>query len=133
MSQYDIGKKIKEFRDLRGLSQEQLVGDAGISRKSLQDIENSDDSNPTVKTLEAVSEVLDVPITSLFDAPRGQFHSPELRDATAILQQMASVDPDHLRAVLAVLFQNLGYMRGRPKLADLVSSVERLITLLPKA
>jgi transcriptional regulator with XRE-family HTH domain len=60
MKKIKIGSNIKKFRELTNLSQEELAKRIGITRNFLSLIENNH-KRPSMKTLEKISEVLDVP------------------------------------------------------------------------
>ena len=62
----DLGSLITKFRKVKGLSQETLAEDAGISLRTLQRIEK-EGSNPHGDTLKKLAEVLDVSIDELLD------------------------------------------------------------------
>jgi len=60
-----IGQVIKRIRNEKGLTQEALARQAGITYTSLVKIENMQVHNPRVKTVHAISEVLKVPMETL--------------------------------------------------------------------
>lgn len=62
----DLGSLITKFRKAKGLSQETLAEDAGISLRTLQRIEK-EGTNPHGDTLKKLAEVLDVSIDELLD------------------------------------------------------------------
>lgn len=64
MAQYSIGKTLKLYRKVRGLSQEQLSLDSKIDRRYISDLEN-DRRNPSVGVLERLSDYMDVSLSSL--------------------------------------------------------------------
>lgn len=71
-----IGETIKQYRKRRGLTQRELAETTGLSRSYLGDIE-SDRYNPSVKTLRAIAETLQIPTEKMFgvdglpgDSPR---------------------------------------------------------------
>jgi len=67
----DVGFKIRELRDERGLSMRALARKSGISANALSMIERGRTS-PSVSTLYKLADALDVPITDLFrDEPEG--------------------------------------------------------------
>ena len=59
----ELGKKIKEARISRKMTQSEVVGDF-ITRNMLSQIENGT-ATPSIKTLEYLSRVLDVPLFQL--------------------------------------------------------------------
>ena len=62
----DLGSRLTEFRKAKGLSQETLAEDAGISLRTLQRIEK-EGTNPHGDTLKRLAEVLDVSMDELLD------------------------------------------------------------------
>ena len=62
----DLGSRLTEFRKAKGLSQETLAEDAGISLRTLQRIEK-EGTNPHGDTLKRLSEALDVSMDELLD------------------------------------------------------------------
>ena len=60
----EVGRRLRELRVERGLSLSELARRAGVGKGSLSEIE-SGGRNPTVETLYALCEPLDVPLTAL--------------------------------------------------------------------
>jgi len=58
--------KVKEYREKRGLTQEELSKLSGISRTTISDLENSKLEEISTKTMKALSSALKVNITTLF-------------------------------------------------------------------
>ena len=65
MDSVTLGKKIKEARLKKKLTQNEVVGDF-ITRNMLSQIE-SGTANPSVKTLEYLCRVLEIPSSQLID------------------------------------------------------------------
>lgn len=63
MDSFELGKRIKEARIARKMTQSQVVGDF-ITRNMLSQIE-SGTATPSIKTLEHLSRVLKVPLSQL--------------------------------------------------------------------
>ena len=61
-----IGKKIRELRKKKGLSQEQLAESAKVNLRTIQRIENHE-NEPRGKTLHLLCEVLDINTEHLLD------------------------------------------------------------------
>lgn len=61
-----IGKKIKEVRKRKSLSQEELADSAKISVRTVQRIENNE-SQPHGKTLNLICDVLEINAEDLLD------------------------------------------------------------------
>lgn len=63
-----IGKRLRELRRARALTQEQLAERSGLSHKFIGEIERAQ-ANPTVATLGLLSQALGVEVCELFSAP----------------------------------------------------------------
>lgn len=63
--QTKLGKRVRELRLARGMSQEELAFRSGMHRTYLGDIERGK-RNPSLKNIEAISEALDVALSQLF-------------------------------------------------------------------
>ncbi|HYE68995.1 MAG TPA: helix-turn-helix transcriptional regulator [Anaerovoracaceae bacterium] len=74
MNSIELGKKIKEARIAKKMTQSEVVGDF-ITRNMLSQIE-SGTATPSIKTLEYLSRVLDVPVFELL---------PDQRDDTLLI------------------------------------------------
>ena len=61
-----IGKKIKELRKKKGLSQEELAESAKVNLRTIQRIENNE-SEPRGKTLNLICEVLEINAEDVLD------------------------------------------------------------------
>jgi transcriptional regulator with XRE-family HTH domain len=62
----EIGKKIRDLRKKKGLSQEELAESSKINLRTIQRIENSE-SEPRGKTLHLICKVLDVNAEEILD------------------------------------------------------------------
>jgi transcriptional regulator with XRE-family HTH domain len=65
VSNMDIGKRLKEYRKKRGLSQKKLSYQTGISQSFISSIEANKQS-PTITTLERLCEVLGITMAEFF-------------------------------------------------------------------
>jgi len=63
--QKQFGKRIKDLRLARGLSQEELAFRAGVHRTYLGSIERGE-RNPSLKNIAAIARGLDVALPELF-------------------------------------------------------------------
>jgi transcriptional regulator with XRE-family HTH domain len=63
-----LGKKIREVRKQRGLTQAELAEKAGISVNFIGKVERGIHS-PSVTTIERIAEALNVKVSALFDFP----------------------------------------------------------------
>ena len=62
----EIGKKIKELRKKKGLSQEELAESSKVNLRTIQRIENNE-SEPRGKTLNLICEVLNINAEDILD------------------------------------------------------------------
>lgn len=63
-----MGYKLKEIREKKGISQEQLERLSGVSRQTISAIENNDDYQAKVGTLLALAKAMDTTVDSIFFA-----------------------------------------------------------------
>lgn len=61
-----LGLHIRKIREKQGMSQEQLAADAEIPYSSVNEIE-SGKTNPTIASLMALADALEVPVGKLVD------------------------------------------------------------------
>jgi transcriptional regulator with XRE-family HTH domain len=61
-----MGLHIRQLRESKGISQEQLAADAEIPYSSVNEIE-AGKTNPTIASLMALSEALGVPLKDLLN------------------------------------------------------------------
>lgn len=78
MAQMDVGARIRYFRHLRGLSQEQLALQAGLNTAFLGHLERGLKS-PTITTLEKLVRALNITFEELFAEKAS--HADPARDA----------------------------------------------------
>lgn len=78
--------RVKEIRKLRGLSQEQLAGMAGVSRSQLSEIETEAKPANTLR-LSAIARALGVPLHDLFVNPTGEGYEALLIDLMSRLSE----------------------------------------------
>lgn len=92
-----LGSRVKQLRDLQGLTQEELAARAGLYWTQIQRIEQGK-LNVTLNTLEHVAAGLGVPISHLF-LEENQFQMPELGALLSLLQTLTQKE---LRIILEV-------------------------------
>ncbi len=61
-----MGYRIKEVRESRGITQEELAKKSGVSRGTIVALENGSAEHTTTKTLYKLSQALGVPISKIF-------------------------------------------------------------------
>lgn len=69
MNTNSLAKKVKELRNLRGMSQEFLAEESRVSLRTIQRIEN-EESEPTGETIKRIAIALDVALEELVDSSR---------------------------------------------------------------
>lgn len=60
----NLGKRIKEFRKIRGLTQKQLAEKLGVTTITIQNYENNR-REPNIETLKKIADALEVPMYDL--------------------------------------------------------------------
>lgn len=96
-----LGQRIRELRNERHMSQDELSFKAGISPAHLGQIERAL-KNPTIDTVAKIASALDVPVSSLFtmDSVSISSQSATIEKINAQLQNMTEEDQkDILRVV----------------------------------
>lgn len=58
--------RIKELREKKELTQEQLSKKSGVSRATIIQLENNDEHEAMVGTLKSLAVALEVPVSELF-------------------------------------------------------------------
>jgi len=61
-----FGQRVRELRNRRGISQEELAFKAGVHRTYLGGIERGE-RNPSLKNIAAIAEALGIPLREIFD------------------------------------------------------------------
>jgi transcriptional regulator with XRE-family HTH domain len=114
----DIGKRLRELREAKGLSQTDVEDRSGMPRSHLSKIENGH-STPSFQVLERWANALDVELHQLFAVGQGQpeaAESPERipdgsqeRTLLGLFGQMPGED----RALLISLARDLDKQKGK--------------------
>lgn len=81
----NIGSKIKEYRNNRGLTQVELATKANISRSYLSDVENNR-YNASVETLTSIAQALTVPVSALLEEWNKQCDSTQLKEEVTLFE-----------------------------------------------
>ncbi len=63
-----MGYRLKEIREEKGITQEELEKKSGVSRQTISAIENNDDYQAKTGTLLALAKALDTTVDKLFFA-----------------------------------------------------------------
>lgn len=107
----EIGKKIKEVRKIKGLSQEELAEAAKVNLRTIQRIENNK-SEPRGKTLNLICEVLGLNTEDIFDYGK---HS----DNTYLIYFQLSVLAGLVIPVGNIIVPLILWMNQKDKIKDL--------------
>lgn len=83
---FRLGKRIRELRTSRNLSQDKLAEVVGISGKYLGEVERGD-GNVSIEKLEKIAEALEVPIGSLLDNAHMEDRAYLIKDIGELLDK----------------------------------------------
>lgn len=61
-----MGYKIKEMREKKNMTQEELSDRSGVSRATISSLENGSSRSTTTKTLMRIARALGIPVEELF-------------------------------------------------------------------
>lgn len=61
-----MGYRVKEIRESRGMTQEALAAESGVSRATISALEKGTERNTTSKTLSKLAKALGVSLEELF-------------------------------------------------------------------
>lgn len=95
MKNKNLAKKVKELRKRKGLSQEDLAENSGLSLRTIQRIENGE-TEPTGETLKRISNALNVNAEDLID--------------WSIIEDNGFLKAMNLSALTFLLFPLLGFL-----------------------
>lgn len=84
-----LGKRLRELRAKRGLSQERLSELCGVSSRHISEIERGE-SNPSFQVMEQVTAALGVSMKDLFDFEHHQDREYALEELVRLLTHMQS-------------------------------------------
>ena len=103
-----LGLRIRELRNERHMSQEELAFKAGISAAHLGQIERAL-KNPTIDTVAKIAAAMGVPITTFFteEQPKSDMDSPVISKINAHLMDMTE---DQQRDFLRIVRIFHGYL-----------------------
>lgn len=67
-----MGYRIKELREIKNMTQEELAEKSGISRATISMLENNATKEVLISTLKALASALDTTVNDLFFAEYGK-------------------------------------------------------------
>lgn len=102
----DLGLRIRQLRNEKHMSQEELAFKAGISPAHLGQIERAV-KNPTIDTIGKISSALDIPVTELFSTDRIA-PAPHSLTIGKINAQLIDMSEDEQKDILRIvrIFRN---------------------------
>ena len=107
MERMDAGARIRQFRQLRGLSQEQLALEAGINPAFLGHLERGLKS-PTITTLDKLVKALNITFEELF-AEKSPAPDPAKEDAikrlTLLVRDLPAEQINNLSDIIQAILQ----------------------------
>jgi transcriptional regulator with XRE-family HTH domain len=127
MKNFDLGKKIKDLRNRKGLSQEQLAEQAQLSLRTIQRIENGETEarGDTLKRLASALSVLPEDLTEITGEPARENIGDDSHGFLALL---------NLSALSFILFPLLGiavplalWLSNRKKVLNIDQHCKRII------
>lgn len=74
---FDVGKRIKEYREVKGISVNKLANISGISQSYLRSVELSE-KNPSIEKIERICCGLDISLEEFFTNSKGKEMEDEL-------------------------------------------------------
>lgn len=97
MAARELGEKIKEVREMKGLSLAAVAGPAGMSPTYLQKLERGEVESPSPHRLHGLAAALDVSYTDLMQlagyiVPSPDDSDPARERASVLLQALSSED-----------------------------------------
>lgn len=111
-----VGLRIRELRNERHMSQEEVAFKAGISPAHLGQIERAL-KNPTIDTVAKIAAALDIPVASLFtmDAMSAAIQNVTVGKINA---QLNSMNEEEQKDVLRIIRIFRGYQRKNVSYID---------------
>lgn len=105
-----LGLRIRELRNQRHMSQEELAFQSGISAAHLGQIERAT-KNPTVDTVGKIASALGVPVAALFSEDGETPAPPEKTVIGKINAQLSSMSEEEQHDILRIIRIFRGYRR----------------------
>jgi len=94
-----FGKKVREIRRHREMTQERLAELSGLSLQYIGEIERGR-RNPSLSSMEQLSAAFDLPISELFNLDEFKFSTDQLRKI--LVNHIENADEERLRSFFAV-------------------------------
>jgi transcriptional regulator with XRE-family HTH domain len=71
----DVGRRLADLREARGLSQQELADEMGVTMRYIQSVEGGS-QNLTLRSLASWASLLRVPVADLFASPSTRKRRP---------------------------------------------------------
>lgn len=88
---YDLGKRIREYRMILGLSQEQLAEKSGLSSVYVGKVERGE-SSPTIIVLQQICEGLDISLKEFFLMGEKKIPHDAVEECELLLSKMETTE-----------------------------------------
>lgn len=98
----NIGPKISELRERRGLTQEDLEEKSGVPRRTIQNIEHGQTKDPGIGTISKILKALRYSWADIEADDR----RPTFNQAAAFLAKYAALEPELQEIVWAIVFED---------------------------
>ncbi len=95
----DVGKRVRELREQKGISTNKLANLSGISQSYLRDIELGD-KNPTVEVISYICGALNITLQDFFTEQNVEKISPFLLSA---LRELTEQEQDRLAEFISAV------------------------------
>jgi transcriptional regulator with XRE-family HTH domain len=100
-----FGKRLREIRRRRDMTQERLAELSGLSIQYIGEIERGK-RNPSLTSIETLASALDMSVADLFDLETFQVTNDEMK--TKLIDQINRADDEQLRILYAISRAILG-------------------------
>lgn len=96
-----IGNRVKQIRQSKGISQEELADYANLNRSFVGLIERGK-KNATIKTIEKICIALDITLQEFFSFDMNEFdlQTESQRKASAMLKQLSDKEAVHIADIM---------------------------------
>ncbi|AGK95599.1 helix-turn-helix domain-containing protein [Clostridium pasteurianum] len=122
----DIGNNIKMIRKEKGFTQKELALKAHLSRSYLADLENSR-YNPSIDTLESISNALQTPLTYLMGESAKAIIDNKLADLNMTVEELSEKS-----GVPKLFFENLDNIQPEEQDYNHMNTIGRIINVQPR-
>jgi len=93
-----IGTRIRKIREERGIKQERIANEMGITQSTYGRLEK-DDNRITVPKLMKISEILNVPVTTLFGEKAANIHENKEDNAQDHVEMLVQQHKEYIESL----------------------------------